>query len=330
MVGQTLVALALALWLSCAPAFVETRGGANTPAVSNAPSTIGSKRVNAEQLLADARILSSDEMEGRATGTPGGERARAYIARRFKETGLQPFAGDGFEQPFEMKERRGGAKRAGVNLVGYVRGAKEPERLIVVTAHYDHLGVRGGQIYNGADDNASGVATMLALASHFSRERPRNSVVFAALDAEEEGLQGAYALVEKLTRENRDVALNVNFDMVGHSERGELYAAGASHRPSLKPLLERVAARAPVRLLLGHDRAEQKRDDWTNQSDHYAFHRAQVPFLYFGVEDHKDYHKPTDDFDTLTPDFFVAAAETILDALNVLDENLSRVSPKRK
>ena len=96
------------------------------------------------------------------------------------------------------------------------------------------------------------------------------------------------------------MALDVNLDMVGHSERGELYASGTYHTPSLTPALERVAARAPVKLLLGHDRPEQGHDDWTNQSDQYAFHKAGIPFVYFGVEDHKDYHKPPDDFETLT------------------------------
>lgn len=339
MVSETLLVLTLALQLSgalapaAAPACEATQPpheGSQATVASGARSKIASKRVNAERLLADARALSADEMEGRASGTPGGARARAYIARRFKETGIRPLFGDEFEQPFEMKARRAGEKRAGVNLVGYVRGSKEPGRFIVVTAHYDHLGVKGGQIYNGADDNASGVAALVALASHFNRERPRHSVVFAALDAEEEGLQGAYALVEKLTNERRDVALNVNMDMVGHSERGELYAAGTFHTPSLKPTLESVAARAPVRLLFGHDRPEQKRDDWTSQSDHFAFHRVGLPFVYFGVEDHKDYHRPTDDFDTLTPDFFVGAVETIIDALGALDENLSRAATKRK
>jgi Zn-dependent M28 family amino/carboxypeptidase len=138
----------------------------------------------------------------------------------------------------------------------------------------------------------------------------------------------AAALVEKLKAEKRAVALNVNMDMVGHSERGELYAAGAYHTPALRPLLERLAKDAPVKLLLGHDRPEQGQNDWTNQSDHAAFHRAGLPFVYFGVEDHKDYHKPTDDFETLTPDFFARAAETVLAAVRLFDDNLAAVGKK--
>ncbi|HEX8355659.1 MAG TPA: M28 family peptidase, partial [Pyrinomonadaceae bacterium] len=205
------------------------------------------------------------------------------------------------------------------------------ERFIVVTAHYDHVGVREGVVYNGADDNASGVAVLLQLAARFGGGRPpENSVIFAALDAEEMGLLGAQALVKRLRGEKRDLALNVNMDMVSRSERGELYVAGAHHTPALRPLLERVAARAPAKLLLGHDRPEQGRDDWTSQSDQFHFHRAGVPFVYFGVEDHKDYHKPTDDFDALNRPFFLHAAETILDAVETLDAELDAAAGARR
>ncbi|MDT5159411.1 MAG: hypothetical protein QOC99_33 [Acidobacteriota bacterium] len=314
--------LSVVLLASCAAGVPSQsqKTGAVSVTTTNAPPS--SKLIDAGQLLEDVRVLSSDAMQGRGTGTPGGALARAYILRRFGDAGLKPLWAS-YEQPFDVSARGGAAARKGVNLVGYVRGKRYPERLIVVTAHYDHLGVRGGQIYNGADDNASGVAALLQMAAHFSRTQPDNSLVFAALDAEEIGLVGAGVLVKQLKAEKRDVALNVNMDMVSHSDSGELYASGAYQTPSLKPLLERIAARAPVKLLLGHDRPEQGHDDWTNQSDQYAFHTAGFPFVYFGVEDHKDYHKPTDDFETITQDFFVHAAETILDAVQLFDANLS-------
>ena len=283
-----------------------------------------STAINAEQLLEDVRILSADAMEGRGAGTQGGAMARAYIVRRFADAGLKPLW-PSYEQPFNLPPGEGGAARKGANVVGYVRGRGRPERFVVVTAHYDHLGIRNGQIYNGADDNASGVAGLLQLAAHFSREQPDNSMIFAALDAEEIGLIGAYAFVEQLRADRRDLALNVNLDMVSHNDRGELYAAGAYRTPALRPLLERVAARAPVRLLIGHDRPEEGHDDWTNQSDQYAFHKAGVPWVYFGVEDHKDYHKPTDKFETITPAFFVHAVETVLDAVQLFDADLAGI-----
>jgi Zn-dependent M28 family amino/carboxypeptidase len=319
--------LALVLTTSCGATLPVQQPSKEAGAKTEAARPAEPKKIDAARLLEDVRVLSADAMEGRGAGTKGGELARAYVLRRFAEVGLAPLW-QSFEQTFELPSQRG----KGVNLVGYVKGTKHPERLIVVTAHYDHLGVSDGVVYNGADDNASGVAVLLQLASHFGgAARPEHTLVFAALDAEESGLLGARALVKKLRAEKRDVALDVNLDMVGHSERGELYAAGTHHTPALRPALERVAAAAPVKLLLGHDRPEQGHDDWTNQSDQYPFHQAGFPFVYFGVEDHKDYHKPSDDFETLTADFFVRAAETILDSLKALDADLgARPGPKQK
>ena len=312
--------LAIVLLASCQAALPvqSPKGGEKAAGAAAAPAPKG---VDAARLLGDVRELSSDAMEGRGAGTKGGAAARAFVERRFTELGLKPLWSS-FEQPFELRDRETGGTLKCANVVAYVRGSSRPESLVVVTAHYDHLGVRGGKLYNGADDNASGVAVLLQLAAHFAREAPRHTLVFAALDAEEEGLVGARALVKQLRAEKREVLLDVNMDMVSHNERGELYASGAHHTPALKPLLEGVAARAPVKLLLGHDRPEQGHDDWTNQSDQYAFHQAGIPFVYFGVEDHRDYHKPTDDFDALTTDFFVRAAETILDAVETLDAGL--------
>lgn len=309
--------LAVVVLASCGSPQSPKADGAK-PAPSSS-AELSSKTVNASQLLEDVRVLSGDAMEGRGMGTQGGAMARAFVVSRFAGLGLKTF-GDSYEKPFEASQ--GGAKVMAVNVVGYVEGSKRPDRFVVVTAHYDHLGVRERQIYNGADDNASGVAVLLQLAAHFARVRPRNSIIFAALDGEEEGLLGARALVKWLKDERRGVALDVNMDMVSHSDRGELYASGAYHTPSLAPALKLLATRAPVRLLLGHDRPDQGHDDWTNQSDHYAFHKAGIPFVYFGVEDHKDYHKPTDDFDTITQPFFVHAAETILSAVETFDSDL--------
>ena len=324
--------IALFVFASCASPHVSQTpkaGGAKT-ATAAAAADLSSKTVDAARLLEDVRILSGDAMEGRGMGTQGGVMARTFIIRRFADLGLKTF-GDSYEKPFDAGAG-GAAKIRAANVVGYVEGSKHPDRFVVVTAHYDHLGVRERQIYNGADDNASGVAVLLQLAAHFARERPQNSIIFAALDGEEEGLLGARALVKWLKDERRGVALDVNMDMVSHSDRGELYASGAYHTPALANTLKQIAARAPVHLLLGHDRPEQGHDDWTNQSDQYAFHKAGIPFVYFGVEDHKDYHKPTDDFDTITQPFFVHAAETILSAVEAFDTDLDSAlgAPGRK
>jgi hypothetical protein len=283
--------------------------------------------INAAELLRDLETLATDDMQGRRAGTPGGARARQFVEKRFREIGLQPL-GDSFIQPFEFSAQSG--KLKGANVVGLIKGKTAPDKFIVVTAHYDHLGVQGGQIYNGADDNASGTSALFALAKHFSANAPANSIIFAALDNEEGGGAGARTLVETFLREKRNVRLNVNLDMVSHSEAGELYAAGTYHYPFLKPYLEKIAANARVKLLFGHDSPDLPvGQDWTFQSDHGAFHREKIPFVYFGVEDHKDYHRPTDDFATITPEFYVRAVETILAAIKEFDRNLAQIEKQK-
>ena len=115
-------------------------------------------------------------MEGRLPGTAGGAKARAYILRRYKEAGIQPI-GESFERPFSFGGRRTATDQNGVNIVGVVRGRRAPDRYIVISAHFDHLGVRDGQIFNGADDNASGVAALLAVAARLSANPPEHSMV---------------------------------------------------------------------------------------------------------------------------------------------------------
>jgi Zn-dependent M28 family amino/carboxypeptidase len=279
--------------------------------------------VDTSRVLADLHVLAADSMEGRATGTPGSERARRFLVAAFEEAGVEAF-GSGYEREFDFQ--RGGENIQGVNLVGYVEGADATGPVVVVTAHYDHLGIRDGAIYNGADDNASGTVTLLALARHLEENPPAHTVVLAALDAEELGLLGAEAFLADPPVDAERISLNVNLDMVGRNARGEMFAAGSYHYPFLRPLLEEVAAEAPIRLRLGHDSPDLPRsEDWTHQSDHGAFHAAGIPFVYFGVEDHPDYHRPTDDAERIEPAFFSGAVATIIAAVEVLDAALAAV-----
>ena len=280
-----------------------------------------SKIVNVEGLLKDVETLSADEMRGRRAGSPEMIKTREYVVKRFKDSGLKPL-GDSYLQEFAIKNRKNGETVKGENIVGIIKGKKNSEKYIVVTAHYDHVGVNNGEIYNGADDNASGTSALFALAEYFNKNRPANSLIFVAFDAEEQGLQGSRHFVANLPVQKESILLNINMDMISRSEKGELYAAGSFHYPFLKSHLEKISKGAPVKLKLGHDNPDLGRDDWTGQSDHAAFHREKIPFIYFGVEDHKDYHKPTDDFVNINQEFYVRAVETILEAVKGFDKDL--------
>jgi Zn-dependent M28 family amino/carboxypeptidase len=168
---------------------------------------------------------------------------------------------------------------------------------------------------------------MLAIARLFAQEAPRHTIVFAALDAEESGLRGARAFVDDPPIPLDRIAIDVNLDMVSRNAEGELWVAGTHHSPSLRPFIERMAESAPVRLRIGHDRpgiaGEQ---DWTGSSDHGPFHAKGIPFLYFGVEDHADYHRESDEAEHIDVDFFTRSVQTIADITRTLDAELASLS----
>ncbi|MFC1222996.1 M28 family peptidase [Pedobacter sp. BG31] len=282
--------------------------------VKNQNNTASGKLDN--QLLKDVEILSSDAYQGRKTGTKGAEMARAYIIERFKKLGLKSYPQHvNYAQEFTFNDRNG-AKINGTNVIGYIPG--KGTNVIVVSAHYDHLGVIKNEVFNGADDNASGTAGLLKIAAYFSKNKPNNTIIFAAFDAEEMGLQGAKAFVGNPPVPINTIAIDLNMDMISHSDKGELYVCGTFRYPDLKQYID--TTRTDIKVSLGHDDPKLGHDDWTNQSDQGAFNAKNIPFLYFGVEDHKDYHKASDEYSTITKQFFSHAASAVLDVVKNIDK----------
>lgn len=283
------------------------------------------------RLMKTIGVLAHDSMEGRQVNTPGSIRAQQYLTAELTKRGVKPFSGKGFAQPFTFKGRRAAPtadRTAGVNLLGVIRGSKYPNRYIVVSAHYDHLGTRrstamtkapADSIFNGADDNASGTAGILEVASYFATHKPQHSILVALFDAEESGDQGSHAFVASSIMPNPDsVVLDINLDMVGRNVNNELYAAGTTPYPVLLPYVQEAVKRSGVKLLTGHDGAPGK-EDWTGQSDHGSFHAKKIPYLYFGEEDHADYHRAGDEVKGIMPGFYVSAIRTVLDVAKQID-----------
>lgn len=276
--------------------------------------------------LETVRTLAADDMGGRAAGTNGNAKARAYLLDKIQLAGYAPVAGR-YEHSFIFTPRMpGGVETEGTNLLFRINGNGETGKTIVISAHFDHVGTRGGEIFNGADDNASGVAGLLAIAEFFSKHPPQNDIIFALFDAEEVGLQGARDFVRNRQKLDPNIAFNINFDMLSRSDKNELYVAGVFHRPALKPIVESIAAKVPVTLLMGHDDPALGNNDWTFASDHGPFHREGVPFLYFGVEDHPHYHRPTDEFDSIPVDFFLRSISSVVTAAREIDLYLAGTS----
>jgi Zn-dependent M28 family amino/carboxypeptidase len=304
---------AVAAGLMAALIFAFERGSAG-----HQTSAATTARVDRAQLMRDLRWLADPARAGRATGTHGGIEARRWIADQFAALGLIPAGSSGYFQPFSPTGRGVSAKDA-ANVVGRRDAESAGRRALVVSAHYDHLGTAEGKLFPGADDNGSGVAVLLAVARRLVASAPRHPVYFAAFDAEERGLLGARAFLESPPVPPDRMALNINLDMVSRSAARELYASGTFHNPWLIKALDPVRKRSAVTLKYGHDRPEQGEDDWTMQSDHGAFHARRVAYIYFGVENHEDYHQPTDTPDRIDPGFFGDVADTIVDAVVTLD-----------
>lgn len=253
---------------------------------------------SSEWILDQVSILSAPEMEGRASGTPGAERAAAHIAHVFREAGLRP-GGDagGYLQAFSV------ASGPTANVIGLLPGTdlRLKGDAIVIGAHYDHLG-RGGwgsqapdqgdAIHHGADDNASGTAAVLALARAFAAAggTPR-TLVFIAFAGEELGLLGSAHHTKHPAWPLEKTVLMVNLDMVGRLRQGLLYVGGVDSAKGLRDLVVEAARELPLSV--------QMRGDPWSASDHSSFYRAGRPVLFFFTGVHADYHRPGDTWDKI-------------------------------
>lgn len=295
--------------------------------------------IDSAKLLKNVQILSHDSLEGRAFSRIGNQKTQKFINDQFNEIGLQTVVGSSYTQEFPYtftgKKRQevfpmDNAKKdfsnvtdtiaIGANILGMLKGSTN--KTIVISAHFDHLGIRNERIYNGADDNASGTAALFAIATYFKKLPTKHNLIFAAVDAEEIGSLGAEYFLNNYSKKE-DIVLNVNLDMIAHSDYDpELFACGLYHFPDLRKPLEKTKS-DKLALLFGHDDPENReQSDWTFSSDHRVFYRENIPFIYFGVEDHKDYHRDSDTYDTINTDFYIEAVKVIIRAIENLDEFL--------
>lgn len=276
-----------------------------------------SPKLKTDSVLKDLQELSDDKYEGRKTGTKGAEMAADMIINRFRTLGVKSYTSN-YQQAFSFKTRANETVN-GNNVIGYIEG--KTDKVIVISAHYDHLGIKDGKVFNGADDDASGVCAVLAYAEYFSKNKPQHTLIFVAFDAEEMGLQGSKYFVSNPPIPIEKIVLNINMDMIAHNDKNEIYASGTFHFPNLKPFI--FTKSAQPKILFGHDDPKTGNEDWTFQSDQGSFFLKKIPFIYFGVEDHKDYHKETDEFKNINQEFYTATVGAILEVIKNIDKNYS-------
>ena len=280
--------------------------------------------VDQNSLWRDLNILAADDMHGRQTGRPGAAKARDFIASRFKDIGLISFeAASPYLRPF--KHSRWLSEFVGINVVGWLPGSEYRDEFIVITAHYDHIGTLGSKVFNGADDNASGVAALLAIASQVQMHRTKHSVLFVATDAEERGLFGAKAFVSDPPVAIDSIKYNLNLDMLAQGgRRHRLYVSASTANAELSAVVQRTKEEAGLCLVSGHKRAgfgsSSAQLNWRKASDHAAFASKGIAYLFVGVDVHPDYHTVEDDVDKIDVRFFTAASETALRLLRNMDK----------
>lgn len=265
-------------------------------------------------------LLASDRLEGREAGTRGGRMAGDYIASSLQAMGIQPFFEGSYEQPFAIyptkrrewnlsysfrpeNENDTTGRLSLRNIVGKIEG-RTPDEYVIVGAHYDHLGIdpslAGDTVYNGADDNASGVSAVLQIACAFlaTGVQPERTVLFACWDGEEKGLLGSRYFVSHLSDISR-VKAYLNFDMVGRNTNPDKPSQVVCFFSQDHPVFAEWV-KDDIRsfgLQLSPD--YRAVDASVGGSDNVPFSRAGIPILWYHTDRHPDYHTPTDHADRL-------------------------------
>lgn len=247
--------------------------------------------------------LASDQMQGRKAGTPGIEKAASYIETEFKKIGLTFYDTlNSYRQTFTIKSKEGNKDITTSNIIGLLQGKSKKEEYVIISAHYDHLGVNGASgdsIFNGANDNASGVTGVLTLAKYFKEKNlNERTIIFVAFTAEEMGLVGSKYFGKGIDA-SKYIA-GINLEMIGKS-------------PSFGP---------NSAWLTGFDRSDFGQIIQNNligtgyqlfpdpylkynlffRSDNASLARLGVPshsFSTTAIDVDKDYHQPSDEVETL-------------------------------
>jgi len=260
--------------------------------------------ISPQDVVARIGVMAHDSMRGRRTPSPELDEVAEWVASEFRAMGLRPGGDDGgFIQRYPVPDQEG---VSAPNVVGILEGSDPDLRgeYVVYSAHMDHVGVRrpdeaGDSIYNGADDDASGTATIMEVAEAMASldVAPRRSVLFVVVSGEERGLWGSdhFAAFPSVPMES--MVANLNADMVGRNWPDTIVAIGKEHS-DLGATLERVNAARPELGMTAID------DIWPEErfyyrSDHYNFAKRGVPILFFFNGVHEDYHRPSDEVEKI-------------------------------
>lgn len=260
-------------------------------------------------------VLASDSLQGRETGTAGQIDAANYIANFFKEIGIPPYKYNTYFQKFKVRlvkrygkqnKKKNNKYVKGENIIGFIEGSDLKDEIVVITAHYDHLGVKEDTlIYNGADDNGSGTSAIMEIAQAFMLAKkegngPRRSVLIMPVSGEEKGLLGSKYYTDNPIYPLENTIANLNVDMIGridqnHDNPDYVYLIGSDRLSSELHQISEDINKQYFNFELDYTfNAEDDPNRYYYRSDHYNFAKNNIPVIFYFNGIHEDYHKPTD------------------------------------
>lgn len=271
------------------------------------------KNISLEELKTNLYVIADDKMEGRDTGSAGQKKAGVYMIEQYKKNGIGfPAALGSYYQkvPAEAMKKYGEALPDSENIMAYIEGSEKPNEVIVVSAHYDHVGTKNGVVFNGADDDGSGTVAVLEIAKAFQEAKkkgygPKRSILFLHVTGEEHGLFGSEYYSEHPVFPLANTVADLNIDMIGRDDpenRGKqyVYVIGSEMLSSELKKINVAANEKSVNLELNYKYDDPKDPQRLYyRSDHYNFAKHNIPVAFFFDGIHEDYHKSTDDPDKI-------------------------------
>ncbi|MBB4805387.1 hypothetical protein HNP38_000659 [Chryseobacterium defluvii] len=272
------------------------------------------KTIKADDLKKNLYVIASDEMGGRDTGSPGQKKAGEYMISYYKGLGISyPKALGSFYQKVPsdfMKKRGGGNLPDSENILAFIEGTEKPEEIVVISAHYDHVGTQNGVVYNGADDDGSGTVAVMEIAKAFQNAKnagngPKRSILFLHVTGEEHGLFGSEYYTDNPVFPLANTVVDLNIDMIGRDDaenRGKsyVYVIGSEMLSSELKVINEAANKKTNNLELNYKYDDPKDPQRLYyRSDHYNFAKNNIPVAFYFDGIHEDYHKPTDDVEKI-------------------------------
>ena len=284
-----------------------------------------SNSITPEELKEHLYTFASDEFEGRETGEPGQKKAAEYLKNEYKELGIpSPLGGDDYFQEIPGSYFTRGNIKDTENVVAYIEGSTMPEEVLVISSHYDHVGIdEEGRIYNGADDDGSGTVAILEIAEAFKQAKengvgPKRSILFLNVTGEEKGLVGSKYYTENPIFPLEQTVTDLNIDMIGRVGEGMedagdyVYLIGSDKLSTELHEISESVNEKYLNLNLDYTfNAENDPNRFYYRSDHYNFAKHDIPIIFYFNGVHEDYHKHTDDPEKIEYDLLAKRAKLV-------------------